>query len=511
MATPRPPLNSSVWTAEETSQFSRIKRFMERFQGDPVFRARVPREAEACAAECGLTIDPESMRALWDVDLKTKIVTGEVTGYEPSPLVKRYRAWLGERVHWRENVRRACTPKEPRWRTWRDRQIQRAQGEMGEGWSRTIIFDTAAIELSKGCSVGCWFCGVDAPRLEDHFYYTPENGRFFREVLEVLVGFVGVQAASAHFLYWASDPLDNPDYEKYCKDFRDVIGVYPLTTTALPLRDIERTRKLLRMLLEDESVVHRFSVLTLKQMNRIHAEFTAEELAYVELVLLNPESVLVKANSGRFRKKVEDKPHLLAHEASKLKLDQELLDEWDGYAGPSTIACVSGLLLNLVERTVKLITPCKASDRWPLGYIVFDEGRFETASELRHLIEAMIDKCMPAQVAVAKTVRLRRDLSLELRDDGFSVFTPFGGASFGGNGSSAYFKDLGALLAEGTHTAEAIAGRLLARHAVFHNDTYRNLDWMFERGLLHEEPDQPPVRPSDLVQLSGERLALARG
>ncbi|MFY9823501.1 MAG: radical SAM family RiPP maturation amino acid epimerase [Thermoanaerobaculia bacterium] len=503
MSLNRPPLHRSAWTTEEISQFSQIKRFMERFQGDPVFRTRLPQEMQACSAEYGFNLDPETLRCLWDVDLKLELLKGERHDYRLPPLVAKYRDWIGERLRWREHVRNACAPQEPRWRSWRERQMNRAQSEMGEAWSRTIIFDTAAIELSKGCSVGCWFCGVDAPRLEDHFYYTPENARFFRGVLEVLVDLVGAEAASAHFLYWASDPLDNPDYEQYCQDYRDVIGVYPLTTTALPLRDPERTHNLLRMLMEDDSGVHRFSILTLKQLNQVHQEFSPEELARVELCLLNPESILVKANAGRFRKKAETRPKLLAHENNKMmSVDKHLLDEWEGYAGPGTIACVSGLLLNLVERTVKLITPCKANDRWPLGYIVFGEGKFETPSELRSVVESIIGTCMTAQVPVAETIRFRQDLSLELSDEGFAVFTPFKGAKFGGNGSSAYFKDLGAMVGEGTHSAGAIADRLLARHAIFHSDTYRNLDWMFDRGLLHEEPP-PPVRPEALVHLGG--------
>jgi radical SAM family RiPP maturation amino acid epimerase len=503
MSLNRPIIHRLAWTAEELSQFSQIKRFLERFQADPVFRKRIPDEKRACAVEYGFTLDPEELRCLWDVDLKLARLKGDRPSVQMSPLVEKYRGWVGERLRWREHVRAACAPREPRWRGWRERQMNRAESEMGEAWSRTIIFDTAAIELSKGCSVGCWFCGVDAPRLEDHLRHTPESSRFFQGVMEVLVDLVGVEAASAHFLYWASDPLDNPDYEKYCKDFREVVGVYPLTTTALALRDPERTRRLLRMLMEDESAVHRFSILTLKLFNRVHQEFSPEELARVELCLLNPESILVKANAGRFRKKVETRPDLLTHEVSKMHLDKEALDEWDGYAGPGTIACVSGLLLNLVERTVKLITPCKASDRWPLGYVVFGEGRFETPSELRQLVDSMIETCMATQVPVSETIRFRQDLSLELSDDGFAVFTPFKGASFSGNGRADYFKDLGALVAEGTHSAGVIADRLLTRHGIFHSDTYRNLDWMFERGLLHEEPPPPLARPEELVQLGG--------
>lgn len=485
----RAHLHSTPWTGEEISRFAEVKRFLERFQGDAAFRERLPKDPAACAREHGFRLDPDELRCLWDVDLKLALLRGERPGFELPPLAAGYRAWINERLRWRDKVREACAPRDPRWRTWRERQMNRACNEMGDAWSRTIIFDTAAIELSKGCSVGCWFCGVAAPRLQDHLRATLENRRLFRGVMEVLVDLVGVEAASAHFLYWASDPLDNPDYEQFCEDFRDVVGVFPLMTSALALRDVERTRRVLRRLLEDDSGVHRFSVLTLRQLDRIHQEFTPEELARVELVLLNPESIVVKANSGRFRQKAEANPAVIEREVAKMPIDRELLDEWEGYAGPGSIACVTGVLINLVERTIKLITPCKANDRWPLGYVVFDEGRFGDPADLRRRVEAMIEAHMPACLPAAGTVRFRDDLSLELTDDGFSVFTPYGGARFGGNGRSAYFKDLGALIAEGTHSGSAIADRLLERHAVFHGDTFRNLDWLFGRGLLREEPE----------------------
>ena len=506
----REPLHKTEWTPQEVSELAQIKRMMELFQGDSVFRERLPQELSALTQEHGFTIDPEEIRVLWDVDLKLKIHHGEIEPEEPTQLMRNYRRWIGERVRWRDGVRAACSPDNPNWKTWRERQMKRAYSELGEGWSKAIIFDTAAIELSKGCSVGCWFCGVDAPKLEDHLHFNEENEKLFKEVMEVLIGFVGIESASAHFLYWASDPLDNPHYEEYCRAFKDVVGVYPLTTTALAVRDVERTRRILNMLMEDQTGVHRFSVLNLKILKKIHAEFSPEELARVELVMLNKESQVVKADAGRFREKAKSKPALRQHEENKIPVDRDLMEEWEGYAGPGSIACVSGLLLNLVERSVKLITPCKASDRWPLGYVVFEEGRFETAQDLKDLIQGWIDKGMKTRLPLSEVVRFRSDLTVKVTDEGFSVFTPFGGGSYKGGKRSAYYKSLGSLIQEGCHEAGTIADRMLEEHGVFHAETYKILDWLFDEALLQDEPD-PVAAPENLVQLSsagsGESVA----
>ncbi|MCG8454935.1 MAG: hypothetical protein MI919_01540, partial [Holophagales bacterium] len=280
----------------------------------------------------------------------------------------------------------------------------------------------------------------------------------------------------------------------------------PLTTTALALRDVERTRRILRMLMEDESGVHRFSVLTLKMLNRIHEEFTPEELARVELVLLNKESQIVKANAGRFREKAAKKPQLRTHEENKMPLDRDLLDQWQEYAGPSSIACVSGLLINLVEKTVKLVTPCKASDRWPLGYIVFEEGIFQTPEDLRELVLSWVEKSMKTRLPSSEIVRFRSDLIAKIDEKGFSAFTTHGGGTFSGGARSAYYRDLGERIEEGTHEAGAIADQMLARHGVFHHETYQVLDWLFDHGLLHDEPE-PRAAPETLVQLSGSQSA----
>ena len=152
-----------------------------------------------------------------------------------------------------------------------------------------LVHATCCFELAKGCSVGCWFCGVAAPKLGGMFQATPENRKMWRGALKVVRSVVG-PGAKRGFCYWASDPLDNPDYEKFACDFHHILGTFPQTTTAIPLRDAQRTRRVLSLSQERGCDLNRFSVLTLKTFERIFQEFTPQELVYVELIPQNKES-----------------------------------------------------------------------------------------------------------------------------------------------------------------------------------------------------------------------------
>src|SRR5205814_8046857 len=107
------------------------------------------------------------------------------------------------------------------------------------------------------------FCGVSAGRKGADFLYTPDNARLWRDVLAVLRRVVGPAAATG-FCYWATDPLDNPDYERFALDVAEICGRFPQTTTAQPLKDPERTRALLALSVAHGCTINRFSILTLR-------------------------------------------------------------------------------------------------------------------------------------------------------------------------------------------------------------------------------------------------------
>jgi len=124
---------------------------------------------------------------------------------------------------------------------------------------------------------------------------------------------------------------------------------------------------------ENGCQLNRFSVSRLKDLHSLHTQFTAEELAQVELVLLNPGSLQQKANAGRLLK------------------DSETNDKTD------TISCCSGFLVNMVNKTVRMISPCPADKKYPNGYITFAEGFFHDAADFNKLLKEMIQTNMQTE------------------------------------------------------------------------------------------------------------------
>lgn len=488
MTAAAPKLSSS--SAETLRAVAHTKRLLERVTADPEFRRKLHDDPRRTATEYGVEVDAEEIRPLWDGDF-----AAAHPGYVPSPVVTAYRDFYKWKVEMRDSYRARSAPSDTRFAQWRSRQIARADAQLSAGAGSQIIHAPFCVELARGCSVGCSFCGISAPKLTDIFFHTDENAALWRDVLGVMKDLCG-EAASCGFCYWATDPLDNPDYEKFCADFQDVTGSWPATTTALSLKNPERTRALIRMANERDCLVNRFSILTLKMIDRVHQTFTPEELLYTECLGLNPESDLVKANAGRFRDKALNDPSMLEREHKKLEGKVKVLDpEREGTiplsdAGPETIACVSGYLVNMVDRTVKLISPCPASERWPLGYMIFAESSFTTAAEFRAAVESMVAGQMIESIDEDRVIRFRRDLKYVPTDDGFELTTSFHRVRFTNRAAPEYLHQLGSAIQDGARPAGIIALTTFYSTGVPLESTLSTIDLMFARGVLDEEPQQ---------------------
>ena len=84
--------------------------------------------------------------------------------------------------------------------------------------------------------------------------------------------------------------MDNPDYESFLRDYYGIIGALPPTTTAQPQKHIERLRALLHLWEAHSFVYNRFSILSTRILDVVHREFTAQELVWTGLEMLNKES-----------------------------------------------------------------------------------------------------------------------------------------------------------------------------------------------------------------------------
>lgn len=448
--------NQSFTTEELIRSTSHIKRFLERWQADPGFQEQMVLDPNKTINYYDLNVDPEEIRPLWD--RREDEQPDETAAISES--MQQWQAVL--KIDPVQSVKVAMTVvADPRYKAWRERQIVRTSSQFLPSLQGRIAHAPVCFELSKGCSGGCWFCGVAAPRLGDIFYYTPENAELWRNVLGVMKEVLG-PIAGAGFCYWATDPMDNPDYEQYCSDFHDILGIFPQTTTALPLRDVERVRALLKLSQEKGCMLNRFSILSLKILDQVHEAFTADELAFVKLALQNKEAQIPKANAGRARRQQQSN-----HDLSE----------------QGTIACVTGFLFNMVERSVKLISPCNANDRWPLGYMIYDEGTFSNADDLRALLKRMIANHMPLSLQPDDLIRLRRDLQYESLPDGFRLSTQIKKFNFR---NDPYFKALGEVIYQGDQTVTAIIARF-ERDGISSTRTFNTLNHLFQRGLLDDE------------------------
>jgi radical SAM family RiPP maturation amino acid epimerase len=453
--------DSQVLNERELARIIQIKRFAERWAGDSNFRQQMLIEPDGSIARYNLQVEPEEVRLIWDPESSPKDV---------SPILKRFLEVVAEEKRVRVEAKHQTLVKDPRIRAWRMRQAARLESQTTRiSYERNGHFPVS-FELTKGCSVGCWFCSLSASRLSNIFAYNQENAKLWREVLELMRDELGASAAEG-FCYWATDPLDNPDYEKFVLDFYRILGAFPPTTTAQPLKDPARTRSLLQLSKEKGCEVLRFSILSLEMLNQVHQEFTAEELSLVHLVLMNKESARpIKADAGRARERRKKDP----------KVSNQFLDS-------ITAACVTGFLFNMVDRSVKLISSCLPNESWPFGYRIHSEGTFSDFGDLDRLIETMIADHMPLTVRSKDRVRFRPDLKYENLPDGFQVSTRFKTFKFR---HTPYVQQLGELIHQGDKTAGEIAGCLEVLSMPPAN-TFRYLNQLFERGLLDDEPQLP--------------------
>ena len=294
---------------------------------------------------------------------------------------ERYRSLIGNVRSYMAEKGSPDKIKDPRFKLWFQRQ--EARNRFQSSISRHMegmYYIPAAFELTDGCSIGCDFCCLAAKRLSAVYRHTGEHAREWKDLLGVMRETLG-DFAGAGLCYFATEPFDNPDYEQFLQDFYDINGYIPQTTTAAADRDIERTRTFLKNLGEEE-LAHaavRFSVTSLKQLEKIHRAFTPEELYYVELLMNNPESVNAYSRSGR-----------------SIGLSDQM--ESKQFLDNISNICTCGFVTNMPRHTVMLVSAHRPGERYPLGMRILEKRTFRDPAEYRTELLGMIERWMPREM-----------------------------------------------------------------------------------------------------------------
>lgn len=437
--TKMPPIFSAApKDPEQQRNVAYMKRLIELYLHDPDFRQQFNGDAAATLARYQLPLGVEEAQLFLDPNFAQKIAQQK---FEDIPLkLRQYYAFYVEKLKWRNDSQRTlCAPTNKAFHKWRQKQVNRCWGEFN-GININFIHVPLVFELSLGCSVGCPFCALASDTLRAIFRATEENLALWREVLTISREIVG-PAAGEGVLYFASEPLDNPDYEAFAAIYAELLGHAPQITTAVAMRNPERTKKIITANNEQQRpMLHRFSVLDLETYRQICAYFTPEELLYVEVLARYDESLSnVITKAGR-------------------SLEESTQEQSIG----STISCASGFIVNMAEHSIRLSTPCNASAEHPTGEIVCARVHFTDAADFRAQLLQIIKEQMPLTLDIHKVLQLQPFYTLEPMEHGFKLTSSSGfKVSFNDEQQPQHFyQPLGNLLAQGTRTAFELASQI---------------------------------------------------
>jgi radical SAM family RiPP maturation amino acid epimerase len=360
-------------------QLPAFKRGLERWVNDFGFRKEFEDDPLLALQNKNLDFDILSLQILSDRELAKNFSTDDP---RTPGLVKQYRAFINSKKRHCIEIRESH-PLHLKWRRWRQRMVNATLWRESPKKHSKLVHAPFTIELTQGCTVGCWFCGVDAEKFQGPVEINATTELLWRKLLTAFRSICGQESAQHGFCYWATDPFDHPEYEWFMEEFHSILGYWPQTTTAQVMKHADRMRKLLNHIKDRNAFVQRFSMVRSNDLDEIHDFFSPEELFLCELIPQYDDRLSPKATAGRVRKLVLDR------QTTNKKIPIHYNLEHTG-----SIACVSGFLINLVQRSLKLITPCNASDRWPLGYRVLAESRFEDPNQIESVIREMLDSAL---------------------------------------------------------------------------------------------------------------------
>lgn len=413
-------------------------------------------------------LDPLNLQILTDPNLAAEYKNSDP---KTPKLVKQYRQFITAKKLHAISVRDSG-PREETWATWRSRMVKATFWREGALKHARLVHAPFAIELTQGCTVGCWFCGVDAEKFQQPAELNQDTKKLYNKILAAFKAVNGEENAQHGFLYWATDPLDHPDYEWFLEQFYEQLNFWPQTTTAQGMKHAERLRTMFETIKSRNSFVQRFSMVRKHDLEKIREFFTPEELFLCEQIPQYDNEASPKATSGRTRKIALEKEKTGKKAGFKYNLEET-----------GSIACVSGFLINLVSRSIKLITPCEATDRWPLGYRILAEGQFTSEVSAEETIQGLITRGMDTSLQPEDRINIYKGVVIDSPSETEISFSKYGIKYTIKNIKGA--DSLSRLLKEKDNSLTDICIRM-QREGVSNIETMINLYKIRELGVINE-------------------------
>lgn len=452
-----------------------VKRFVDIICCFPDAREEYLRDDISFLNKNNINIDSEDIKFLWENQFSEnrRILKNSPTLLDEIPeSIFRYYQFLQNKFIARDKmINELCAPDNAKMKKWRERQIFRCNGDLG-GVNRSFIHTIVTYELACGCSVGCEFCGLQAKKLTELFRNTPENMKLFRGVMKAMHDILG-DAAGYGMMYFATEPLDNPDYEDFEEAYLEEFDMIPQITTAVCDRDVARMKRLLAKLGTHKSFIHRFTLRSLDMAQNVFDKFTAEELLYVELLPQYPESPVFVPYT------------VVGNEADRVKPENVRKDD------PGTICCVDGFRINFCKKTLSVFTPCHMSSIHPRGISEIATVTFTDADDFRNKLLEMIDTYFVNDLPREYPLKLYDYFHIEHTDTGDRLISSHGGETlFLDKLPGTLYKNVIMILAEGKLTKREIARKL-------NNETPENvfyvLNQLWKKGFIADPVFFPEI------------------
>lgn len=472
----------------ELALISQIKRFMEWLQGDPFFKNEVETKNFSHATmdrmrKIGITFKLDDVAMIWENPVEFNSFFSNMAGhginempndipisFDDYPILKLWARYslTRNRIGRGVNGQAIEMPKNRKFNEWRNRRILSARSELGF-FGYTIDHPILAFELGDGCSVGCWFCAFATQKLKKNFDY-PENREFFRSVVKHCVDIFGKRAAGMALLYYGTEPHDNPHYIDFIKDHAEITGSPSCTSTAI-IHDVKWIRELIAYYRQYALPWPRLSVLSKGMLHKIHDLYTPHELRDVTLLMQMMENERPKVSGGR----IFDE-----HKGLRGRAPDKYLED---IVPQGSISCVSGFLINMVNQSIKLVSPCYTSSQWPYGYRVFDEDKFQGTGDFRDVVEKMIERNMSGSPLLHIPLKFRDDLLFKATEQGFDLISPNQVHHFKGKD---VYGPIGGMIAQGDMTCSEIYDNAEDEHGINLMIAMAVIKTLFDNGFLNE-------------------------